>query len=60
MNDNFTKIVALLVVGSVAKALFSQPRYASTSPVLNAVGANVREMATDAVSTASKRAAGSN
>lgn len=25
MNDNFTKLVAMIIVGSVAKSLFGQP-----------------------------------
>lgn len=50
--DIFARLVAISIVGGVAKALFTSPR-----PVhIPSVGDSLRSVATEAVSSATKRA----
>lgn len=54
--DTFAKLAAIVIIGGVAKSLFGQPRVIYRSSVRDAVASNVRDLATDVVSSASKSA----
>lgn len=61
MNDNFAKLVALVVVGGVAKALFAAPRTitrTTATPLRDATMAVVKDATVDVTDNVVKRAAG--
>lgn len=47
-SNNFVKLIALSIVGGVAKALFAPPRIYNTSPIVRDAVGKVADAAVDA------------